>query len=757
MVRFTWVLFLVGIMLSCGCQGKTEKIQKLSASGKAYFDEGKFQEAVIQYKNVVQQDPESSEGYYQLGRCYLQMKNPVEAFKAFKKAVDLDPTFRDAELQLGNLSLLFGDLKTAEAMGKAMIEQKEGDWEGWVLLARVAMLEKDNEKAEEALATAEKQAPQEILPKILQGRLLERKGKIDEAGALYEKLWKQFPESFEVESTLYQYYAVQGKQDEFMSLAERNLPREAHRSQRLPFLASLYLKMGIPREAAVACSLAVDDAPEDPNLRMLAGKVFLAKGDLQEAEKQWKKGLELDEKNVNIRAALAELYLRKKQLREAETLALKTLDQDPGNLHALVLMGRVRLLDKKYSEAQKFFQDALERSPNNAVAHYFLGLCYANSGQKNLAIKNLMEALEENPSMGNARKALGELYLQEGELQLAEELLAPLVQEKKADKDTVILFSEILRRRGKPGEAMVLLESEETSYPLDKAFPLQKGRIRLTMKDPEGAAQFFQDVLKLDPTSQEAVFRMAQILLQREGPEQTVAWIESRLPDMEDKAPFYNLLGKIALRQGNTQEAEQYLKRALEADPNLLDGYLSLASLYVKLKTREKALQIAQDLEKKKPDSPVGPMLQGMILESMGKGDQAISKYENVMEMRPDFGPAANNLAYLYLEERKDPQKALGLAEKARKQLPDNPAVADTLGWVYEKMGLHHKALNLFLEASEQMPNHPTIYYHLGVAYASSGKKDLARKNLGKALAISGNFPEAQAARKLLETLNEDG
>jgi len=611
----------------------------------------------------------------------------------------------------------------------------------------------DDARAAEAIAMAMKEAPQEVLPQIMEGRLLEKKGEVDRAGERYERLWRQFPESFEVEQVLFQFYAAHGKQDKMASLAEQTLQKEAHRSRRLPFLAHLYLQMGKPREAATVSVMALENAPGDPDLRLLAGRAFLAQGDVEKAEAQWRKGLDLAREDGRIRAALSELFLRQERLEEAETLIQESLALDPGNVEALLLMGRIRLFQRRYADAQKFFQDTLERSPENAAAHYFLGLGFAQEGQRILAVQNLQKALDKNPSMETARKALAELHLEGGEVKMAEDLLAPLVNQKKADKETVILFSEVLRREGRHEEAMSLLESEEVSYPLDKAFPLQKGRIRMTAKDPDSAARFFQDALRLDPASREAVFRTAQILLQREGPERATSWIETKLPDMESKAPFYDLLGKIALRSGDAGKAEEYLKKALDADPNLLDGYLSLASLYLMQETKEKALQIAEDLGKKKPDSPVGPMLQGMILESMGQIDPAIDQYEKVLSVRPDFGPAANNLAYLYLEKRNDRDRALPLAEKARKQLPDNPAVADTLGWVYEKMGLHQKALNLFLEAVEQLPNHPTVYYHLGVAYAGLGQNEQARESFGKALAMPGGFPEAEEAKKQLENL----
>ena len=743
------------VLLSAGCQGKAERVEKLLASGKAYYEEEKYREALIQFRNVIHQDPMNVEGYMGLGRCFLRLKEPMEAFRAFNLALDLDPDLRDAQVVVGNLALLQGNVATAEAMGMAMVDRNEGDWEGWLLLTRAALGQQDDASAEEALAAAIAHAPEEVQPRILQGRILERKGEVQKAGEHYEKLRDRFPESFEVERVLYQYYASHRKLAEFTALAEQTLPREAHRAERLQLLSVLYVQLGMVREAERVVSLALDEDPDDPDLRLLAGRVFLARGDAGEAEKQWRKGLELDERNPRIREVLAELLLRQERMEDAAGLASETLERDPGNPGALLLMGRVSLARKQFVEAQNSFRKALERDPGNAAAQFFLGMAHASTGERNLAVQNLRELLEDAGYGSRARRALGELYLQGGEVHQAEEMLAPLAAGESPDKEVAILYSEVLRRTGRLQEAMDLLEREKMSYPLDKAFPLLKGRVRMTMGDLEGAARDFQDALRLDPTSHEAVLRLAQITLQREGPEKAAQWIKSRLADMENRAPFYDMLGKIALHQGRSEEAEDYLKKGLDADPNQLEGYISLASLYLRLETVEMALEIVRELEKQKPDNPVGPMLQGMILESMGRKRDAMAQYEKVLAMRPDFGPAANNLAYLYLEVHRDPQSALPLAELARRELPDHPAVADTLGWVYQKKGLHYKAMNLFLEALEHLPDQPTIHYHLGVSYASQGMNDLARESFTRALAISGTFAEADDARKMLQDLRE--
>jgi len=146
-------------------------------------------------------------------------------------------------------------------------------------------------------------------------------------------------------------------------------------------------------------------------------------------------------------------------------------------------------------------------------------------------------------------------------------------------------------------------------------------------------------------------------------------------------------------------------------------------------------------------------MLMGMFFESVGNRHKAMKQYRKALKINPDFGPAANNLAWLYVEIKKDPEKALLLAEKGREQFPGNPLVTDTLGWVYEKKGFHQKAANLFQEAIAQLPNHPTLHFHLGVSLYSLGEKEKAKAGLEEALRLNPRFQEAEEAKKLLKEM----
>jgi Flp pilus assembly protein TadD len=146
-------------------------------------------------------------------------------------------------------------------------------------------------------------------------------------------------------------------------------------------------------------------------------------------------------------------------------------------------------------------------------------------------------------------------------------------------------------------------------------------------------------------------------------------------------------------------------------------------------------------------------MLLGTIYDMQKKFDLAEKHYRAALEIKPDFAPAANNLAFLLAGQNKDMEEALTLAQKAKELLPDDASIMDTLGWVYYKKGLYDSAISEFRDSMAKLPRNPVVRYHLGLAYLKKGNKAGAREQLSRALELSNSFDGADDARKVLAEL----
>ena len=99
---------------------------------------------------------------------------------------------------------------------------------------------------------------------------------------------------------------------------------------------------------------------------------------------------------------------------------------------------------------------------------------------------------------------------------------------------------------------------------------------------------------------------------------------------------------------------------------------------------------------------------------------------------------------------------ALPLAQMAKQKLPDSPIAADTLGWVYYKLGSAEPAVTELKEGVQKAPHNPTIRYHLGMAYMAGGHSGLAREALQMALKDNPKFPQAADAAAALQKMSKE-
>src|SRR5439155_22915746 len=80
------------------------------------------------------------------------------------------------------------------------------------------------------------------------------------------------------------------------------------------------------------------------------------------------------------------------------------------------------------------------------------------------------------------------------------------------------------------------------------------------------------------------------------------------------------------------------------------------------------------------------------------------ARFEDALKRGPKSATAANTLAWILSEQRGNIDVALNYAQAAREQQPEEPNIADTLGWIYYKKNAYLRAATLLKEAAEKLP-----------------------------------------------------
>ena len=120
-----FVVAVLGVALlavACTTDPAVKKQQYLE-SGNRYFDQGKFAEAIVEYRNAIALDATFGQARKRLAESYLRVGNARGSFDEFVRAADLLPTDVDVQLTAGNL--LLAAKQPQEALARADAALKE--------------------------------------------------------------------------------------------------------------------------------------------------------------------------------------------------------------------------------------------------------------------------------------------------------------------------------------------------------------------------------------------------------------------------------------------------------------------------------------------------------------------------------------------------------------------------------------------------------------------------------------------------------
>jgi tetratricopeptide (TPR) repeat protein len=289
-------------------------------------------------------------------------------------------------------------------------------------------------------------------------------------------------------------------------------------------------------------------------------------------------------------------------------------------------------------------------------------------------------------------------------------------------------------------------------FPDSAAVHTQMGLVLGRRRDYAGARKEFERAVQLDPAGLDSLGGLIALDLTARNFAAARSRVDARLAVATTPALLV-LAARTYGASGDVSAAEKYLRRAIDLDGGYLSAYGALGQLYVSQGKLDEARTEFEALAKQS-QKPVGALtMLGMILQAKGDIDGARDRFERALQIDPEAGVAANNLAWIYAETGGNLDVALHLAQVAQKRLAGMPEVGDTLGYIYYKKNLAPLAISTLTVSTEKDPGNATYQYHLGLAYAAAGDATRAKQVLARALELKSDFNGAREARELLSSL----
>lgn len=707
-----WAALCLGVICLNGC---SKDPNKYLASGDKYFKAGKYNEAVVEYRNAIQLDPKLVQAHYQLSRAYVQLKSLGPAYNELRQTVELDPKNADAQLELATLLLGAKKYAEAKAPAAAVLASNPANGRAHEILGDEAALTGDSAGAIREYQTAIKLEPSRLQSYSSLAAVYNSRGDFTNAEAVFKQAADANPGSEAALLNLGGFYSSQRKfaqSEAQMEAASKLAPRNP-----LPrlMLANNYAAEGNFAQAEKICAELKTIAPDDPRAYRALAQFYKSTGQRAKelAELQALSGSK--PKDGWVKGNLAETLLDLKRVDEAlgpVQELLKANANDPG---ALLLNGRILIAQRKYQEAETALQNSIKGAAESATAYYYLGVA-----QESLAL-----TAEAKTSFAQAHK-------------LAPKMLGPDVA--LADLDT---------RSGQYEEAEHLAEANP-QLPLAEVVG---ARAELAQGNLRKAEQLVETALERNPASLPAL----EILVKLDGANGKAQEATRRLSGLVSQYPnnagLQFLLAATYAGTKDLPKAEESVRRAIALDAQTPDAHALLAEIE---NAKGMSAQAEADFKEEiaaYPHKGSTYMELAQLYESSGRWADAKATLEKAVAADPAYPDAKNNLAYLYLEHGGDVSAAVSLAQDAKRALPNSPVVADTLGWAFYKMGSYSLAISQLTASAQKMPGNAEYHYHLGMAYFGAQRFAPAAESLQRALRGNANAAYASSARAALDDI----
>ena len=483
-------------------------------------------------------------------------------------------------------------------------------------------------------------------------------------------------------------------------------------------IADLMKLLGNDKRAADYYKKALDSNPTDGVLKMKYARTLDKIGQYDSAVNEYNDALANAKGDMEVLYALERIYLKKLAVtpNDAELNAnIGAIKQAQGDLEsALNYYGKAERLDphnvttrintgtlyqqkKDYRKAIEAYDSVLTLEPSNTKAMYYKATALAEMGDKQTALALYKSVLTLEPTNNNAREAVSEIvketmspteyiaYLtnngtdnelydysyklhKDGKLEEAIHGYRAFLQRNQSKADAYINLGICYAAKDDYGSAITTLNVAKEKFPANN-------QVLKTLKDIQGdyastrlvaaAASYenkdykkaIQEYLAITPATEDTMLGVAASYQALNEYDNAIAYYKKaeKLNAKNAEIPYY--IGYLYSEQQKWNEAETYLKKAIELNPNseaknllsyvLQNGTLGVLNSGIDLfekKNITEALSKFNEVLKKEPTNAYAYYYRGLIYDEQKQQKLAISDYLNVLKNSKDF-PIANYMA----------------------------------------------------------------------------------------------------------------
>src|SRR5467141_3946038 len=412
------------------------------------MDEGKSTEAVTLLEAITAHSP-SPVLLDLLGDAHTQAHDLEKAEKAYRKAVELDPSELSHQRGLGQTLLAEEKYPEALKVFEKLSDVMPDDSDVYLRIAQIYRELHQLDKAEQNLVKARQYAPGSLEVMYNEAMLYQAQGRYEDAirvlsdavtgikgqspalstrrrslAILYQQLGQLYRDTQNYPAAIYTF-------EELGHLGE-----EEDRRARMMIMDTYRAAKDLPK-ALQNGKEALAKYPADPAIRTSQALLLGENGQTDEAVKILRAQLHGDTGDRETYLNIAQVYERGRRYKEAEQAA-RTAEVLPGqpreNEMVWFLLGAIYERQKFFDKAEEQFKKVLAVNPKNAPVLNYYGYMLGDLGIRLDEAEGLVQqALKEDPFNGAYLDSLGWIYFKENKFDASESTLRKAVERERHD------------------------------------------------------------------------------------------------------------------------------------------------------------------------------------------------------------------------------------------------------------------------------------------------------------------------------------
>ncbi len=433
----------------------------------------------------------------------------------------------------------------------------------------------------------------------------------------------------------------------------------------------------------------------------------------------------------------------------------------PNNAEAHEILAAMLVRAGNIEGALKHFERVLSFSHKNEQKTFMLiTALLSKERDKNIALDIMKRLIDKHPKSSSAYYAYANLALLTKEYKLANKAIDKALRFKKHWNEAAVLKATILHRLGKNNEAIAWLAKELQQQPNNYKLRLYFARKLVDEKKYSLAYKEFNKVYtenKNEPAlyamgllanrmnkinlarknfillsglsghKNEADFYLGQIDEKEKNYTKAIDWyskVQSGVYAFESHLRIIILLGK----QGKVSQAREQVKNIHVNKPNeQVRLYIVEGEVLRENKMYTEALELYTDGLNAIPDNLDLLYARALVYEKLDRIDDAVSDLRHIVKLDPQNIQTLNALGYTLVDKTKHVQEGMEYIQQAYQLRPTDPAIIDSMGWAYYRLGKLDKAVT-FLKRAFATFNDAEVAAHLGEVLWVRGDKEEARR-----------------------------